>query len=77
VRSFASQTSSTCSNQFHDIDGKRLRGDPVLEVPAENLEPTDPSVANDPQKLAELTKRRARFEKIAADAGVELRHTAE
>ena len=59
------------------IDGQRLRGDPVLEVPAENLQPTDKSVTNDPAKMKELADRRARFEQIAADNGVELRYTAE
>jgi hypothetical protein len=65
------------SNKFDKIDGQRLRGDPVLEVPAENLQPTDKSVTGDPGKMKELAARRARFEQIAADNGVELRYTAE
>jgi hypothetical protein len=65
------------SDKYRDLDGERLRGDAVLEVPAENLSPTDPSVARDAKKMKELADRRARFEQIAADAGVELRYTAE
>ena len=65
------------SNTMPDIDGQRLRGDPVLEVPAENLAPTEKSVTGDPDKMKDLAARRERFEKIAADNGVELRYTAE
>ena len=47
-----------------ELGGKRLRGDPVLEVPADNLKP-------------ELASRRADLETIAARKGVEIRYTQE
>jgi len=65
------------SIKYPELEGQRLRGDAVLEVPAENLQPTDPSITSEPKKMKELDDRRARFEQIAADAGVELRYTAE
>lgn len=52
------------SNRYQQIDGKRLRGDPVLEVPSENLKP-------------EYDDRRGVLEQMAADMDIEIRYTDE
>ncbi len=55
------------SDTNRPIDGQMLTGRAVLEVPASNLENTNP----------EFVKIRERFEQIAAENNVELRYTAE